>query len=137
MTPQGSSLIDTSTIDNLIARVQATNICADLQALATRAMASLQAHITAIEQQIALLAPIEALLEIPTDLGSVLSWIEKLVTAQIRPQFQAQLNYVAGRAQLGAKVGERAAAATAAAARIGNCAAQAPALVVAAAPAAP
>lgn len=133
MTPQGSILTDTAYIDNVIAQLNHINLCADLQALITKAMASIQAHIAAVEMQIANLLPLKALLDIPTDLASALSWIEKLIAAQIQPGYNAYLNYVEQLAQLVVKIAQLTEAATAAAARIVSCAITVPVLVVSAA----
>ena len=130
MTPQGSTLVDTSYIDNIITQLNHINACSDLQAVITTAMASLQAHISAVESSIANLLPFKALTTAPTDLGSAITWIENLITAQIEPAYQAYLNYTAQLEQLVAKIGELATAATAAAARIVGCAVTVPALAV-------
>ncbi len=130
MTPQGSSLVDTQWFDNAIAQAVRINVCAELQAFANEVMASIQANVSAVEGQIENLLPLKALLDLPTDLPSVLTWIEKLVAAQIQPGYNAYLNYVEQLAQLVAKIGQLTAAIAAAAARIGSCAAAAPALVL-------
>ena len=130
MTPQGTSLVDTTYIDNLIARASSVSLCSDLQQLATAAMASLQAHVTALEGQISLLLPFQALLEVPTDLGSALTWIEKLIAAQIQPAVTAYTNAVEQLAQITVKIAQLVSALEGAAARIVGCAVSVPTLMV-------
>ena len=135
MTPQGTALVDTTYIDNIITQLNHISVCADLQALITRAMASIQAHISAVEMQIEALVPLKVLLDIPTDLESALTWIGNLITAQIQPGYNAYLNYVEQLAQLVAKIAQLTEAATAAAGRIAGCAIAVPTLALTSAPA--
>lgn len=130
MVPQGSQTTDTAYIDNLIARVNKTDLCADLQAVANEAMASLQAHVAATEAQIKALLPFQALLQLPTDLPSLLTWVQKLVAAQIAPQVVSYTTHTAQLAALITKIGQLAAAVETAASRIGNCSASAPTLTL-------
>jgi hypothetical protein len=93
--PQGSSLIDTAYFDSLTAQINAINVCSELQAVVNEAFSTLQNEKNAIEAQIEALLPALALLELPTDLGSVISWIGNLVTGLINPIVLPYTNYAA------------------------------------------
>ena len=121
MVPQGSTLVDTQYFANLTARINGINVCSELQTVVDEAYASIQAQISAIENQVALLLPIAALLEIPTDLASALSWIEKMVNGLIKPLYVPYATYVAQLAQLIEVTAALAVAIENAAARLKNC----------------
>jgi hypothetical protein len=114
MDAQGSSLCNDAYFDNAIAQLNAIDACADLQGLVSELMASLQAEVAAIRGEITALLPT---LTIPHDLGSVIAWI----TAQIAPSQVAHDNYLAQLVHLSTKIGQLAAAASAAAARLTSC----------------
>jgi hypothetical protein len=114
MQPQGTALVNTAYFTQLTADINAVNGCADLQLLVNLAMATLQAEITAIEAQIASLLP---LITMPTDLGSVISWITNFATPLIKPY----ANYIAQLEQTLAAITALVAAIEKAAARLVNC----------------
>ena len=89
---QEFKLIET-TFGDAAAQIEAVTakvaeIEAELQGVVTRAMASIQAEVSAIEAQAAALLP---LITMPHDLGSVISWITNFATPMIKPY----LNYTA------------------------------------------
>lgn len=123
MQPQGTALVNTAYFNSLTAQINAIDTCAALQAVVNTVMATLQAEIAAIEEQIASLLP---LITLPTDLGSVIAWITKLAG----PYIAAYENYIA---QLAATVAAITALATAienAASRLTHCTITIPPLVL-------
>lgn len=93
MAVQGASVIDTEFFESLTAQINAINVCSELQTVVNEAFATLQAEKNAIEAQIANLLPILALATLPTDLGSVITWIGNLATSLINPIIIPYANY--------------------------------------------
>lgn len=122
MQPQGSSVIDTAYFTNLTGQIHATNSCSELQALVAQAFASIQAGQSAIQAELASLAPILALLEPPSaNPGAIVSWITNLISGVLTPMTKPSITYAA---QLAAQAGQIASvlsAIEAAASRIGSC----------------
>jgi len=114
MQPQGTAPVNDDYFDKLTAQINSIDLCADLQALVDKVMASLQAEVSAIEEEIAAILP---LLTIPTDLGSVITWI----TNFIAPMQAAYTKFVAQLAAMTAKITALVSAIAAAASRITNC----------------
>jgi hypothetical protein len=122
MQPQGAGLINQAYYENLIQQINNLNACGELQALVNEAMASIQAEVSAIEQQIASLVP---LITLPTDLGSVISWIKNFATPLIKPY----LNYISQLEQTLAQIAALTSAIEAAAARLVHCSITVPPIV--------
>ena len=97
MIPQGSAPFDCAYIQAIVDEINALskdinslNPQKDLQELVNEAFASLQAQITAAEGNIAILEPMIALLSLSiTDLGSVITFLEKFVQIFLGPTLQA------------------------------------------------
>lgn len=121
MLPQGSSPSDTDFFTQLTAQINGTNVCADLQALVSRAYSSMQAESNAVEAQLAALEPVKALLAVPSDLGSVISWITNFINYQIKPAVIPIGTYTTQQQSLISELAGLATAIENAAARIGNC----------------
>ena len=121
MQPQGTALVNTQFFADLTAQVNAIEICADLQAVVTAAMASIQAQVTAIQQQIVALLPLTT---IPHDLPSVITWISNLAG----PYVIAHDNYIAQLAQVLAAIGSLVTAIENAASRMTSCSITIPAV---------
>lgn len=95
MLPQGFSILNISHFNSVKKRVDGVGSCDDLQALINEVMATVQAEANAITAQMAALAPILALLSInPTDLKSVVKFLQGLITAILLPLVKPYLNYV-------------------------------------------
>nr|GAT43694.1 predicted protein [Mycena chlorophos] len=93
-TVTGSALLDLQYFSSLKARIQASSGCAELQALADEAVASVNANIAAIESQLAFLEPILALLAAPgADLSKLATWIESFITAFLTPYIVPYTTY--------------------------------------------
>jgi hypothetical protein len=76
--PQGTGVTNPAYFSELTAQIngiQGTGACAAIQSLVTKAMASIQAAVTAIKDQLTALLPQIA---VPTDLGSAISWIKSV-----------------------------------------------------------
>lgn len=114
MQPQGTAPVNADYFDKLTTQINSIDLCADLQALVNGVMASLQAEISAIEEEIAAILP---LLTIPTDLGSVITWI----TNFIAPMQAAYTKFVAQLAAMLAKITALTDAIASAASRITSC----------------
>jgi hypothetical protein len=90
MQPQGTGVTNPAYFSALTAEIngiQGTGACEAIQALVTRAMASIQAEVTSIKAKINALLPQTA---VPSDLGSVISWI-KSFQAPIIAEYEAAL----------------------------------------------
>jgi hypothetical protein len=122
MQPEGTALVNTSYFAELTARVNAINVCSDLQEVVSSVMASLQAEVTSIERQISSLLPLTT---IPTDLGSVISWITNMAT----PYIAAYNNLIAQQAAVLAAIAELTSAIDNAASRIEGCVVTVPSIV--------
>lgn len=100
MLPQGTSVIDTGALDNLTARLNAVaategEICADIQDAINEGAAFIEYQAQYLMDQFENLVLAKLLMTLPTDLGSVISWIGNLATLLISPAYQAYLNIVA------------------------------------------
>ena len=113
--------LNTAYFTNLTAQINAASSCAELQALATVAVDSLNDLTASISAQTDILQPVLALLTPPTNPTAVITWVENFITDYLTPQLVSYTNYVA---QLSAVAIEAAALITAienAAANIGSC----------------
>lgn len=114
MQPQGTSVTNPSYISNITAQAQATESCSELQDIATEAMATINAELAAIHDQISALLP---LITPPTNLTSCISWITNFQAPLIKPY----TNYVAQLTALGAEITSMVSAIEAAAANLTSC----------------
>jgi hypothetical protein len=122
MQPQGTSVLNAAYFTALTAEINNLQTCAELQALATTVMASIQAEKNAIEAQLAALAPILALLTVPgANLSAIVSWISNFITSVLTPIYLPYINYATQLAQLTAAVATLATAIENAAANITSC----------------
>ena len=81
MLPAGTSLINTDYINGLASEIRSVDTCAALQAIVTKIIASIQAQLVALENQLVGLGPLGT---IPHDLASVITWIENFANPMIR-----------------------------------------------------
>lgn len=137
MQAQGTAPLNTTVIDNLIAEINAVDVCSDLQALVTKAMASLQADLDGISDQLNVLKPIQDLLTVPTDLPSVLTWAQKVINNIITPMYKPYITSIHQLTTLISKIAELTAAIENAGGRIVSCAVSLPALAIPSVPAIP
>lgn len=93
MNPQGSSIINTEQIDSLKARVESCNTCEQLQEVTTSVMETIEAEKDAVVAQIAKLAPVALLLEVPTDPQEVIDWITGLINDFLKPMLTPSTTY--------------------------------------------
>ena len=93
MNPQGSSIINTEQIDSLKARVESCNTCEQLQEVTTSVMETIDAEKDAILAQIAKLAPLAALLDVPTDPQEVIGWITGFINDFLKPTLTPSATY--------------------------------------------
>lgn len=121
MQPQGTALLNAAFFASLTAQAQNIETCAELQALATTAMASIQAEKNAIEAQITALAPILALLTAPTSPTAAVTWIANFITGVLTPQYKPYLNYATQLTDLAASIASFTSAIESAAALIPSC----------------
>src|ERR1700690_4356937 len=92
---QNTATIETQWLNNLTAKINSLNLCADLQAVINEVFAYIQARVTQIEALVATLAIVEELLSIPTDLDAALTWIENCITLVIGPYYKQYLTCIA------------------------------------------
>jgi hypothetical protein len=112
MNPQGSQITNAQQFAKQLEAVNACRDCAHLNPLAADATASLEAEIAVVTAQIALLAP---LLIAPTNITSVLSWINSVIGFIS----VTSITYTAQLADLGGKLSALQAAVTAKKAALG------------------
>ena len=93
MNPQGSSIINTEQIDSLKARVESCNTCEQLQEVTTSVMETIEAEKDAVVAQIAKLAPVAALLDVPTDPQKVIDWITGFINDFLKPMLTPSTTY--------------------------------------------
>jgi len=93
MNPQGSSIINTEQIDSLKARVESCNTCEQLQEVTTSVMETIEAEKDAVVAQIAKLAPVALLLEVPTDPQEVIDWITGFINDFLKPMLTPSATY--------------------------------------------
>ena len=93
MNPQGSSIINTEQIDSLKARVESCNTCEQLQEVTTSVMETIEAEKDAVVAQIAKLAPVAALLDVPTDPQEVIDWITGFINDFLKPMLTPSTTY--------------------------------------------
>lgn len=93
MNPQGSSIINTEQIDSLKARVESCNTCEQLQEVTTSVMETIEAEKDAVLAQIEKLAPIAALIEVPTDPQEVIDWITGFINDFLKPMLTPSTTY--------------------------------------------
>lgn len=93
MNPQGSSVVNTEQIDSLKARVESCNTCEQLQEVTTSVMETIEAEKDAVLAQIEKLAPIAALIEVPTDPQEVIDWITGFINDFLKPMLTPSTTY--------------------------------------------
>ena len=93
MNPQGSSIINTEQIDSLKARVESCNTCEQLQEVTTSVIETIEAEKDAVVAQIAKLAPVALLLEVPTDPQEVIDWITGFINDFLKPMLTPSATY--------------------------------------------
>lgn len=93
MIPQGSVVLNVAYFEGIKSRIETASTCAELNALAAEAVASVSAVSGAIAEQFEKIAPILDLLEIPaTNPAAIISWITKFVGSFLTPYVQPYYN---------------------------------------------
>ncbi len=87
-----------------LARMQAAESCAELQEHVTQAFGSISQLQGQMSAQLAALQPFLALVKPPTDLPSLLTWVENLITALVGPQAAAFTQLVSQEAALASRI---------------------------------
>ena len=96
MNAQGSEIVNTAFFDGLVDKVNSATSTAELQKHVNSAFGALSAHKAAILTQVENLAPWLELLSLPAaNPAEIVTWLGKLVTAQIAPQVAAATTYAA------------------------------------------
>lgn len=122
MNLQGSNITSPDWITNLTARVNAINLCSELQVVVAEITAELSGVEAAINAELAAIAPIIELLTNPAAaLADIANWIAKFIEHVLTPMVRPQTTMVAQLIKLGVEIGQLVAAIEAAAARIENC----------------
>ena len=92
------ALVNTEYFQALTDQVNACQSCAELQALSTKALTSLNDQLAAVNAQIAALAPMQALLSPPSaNPAAIVGWITSLIDDYLTPQLAP---YITLQAQL-------------------------------------
>ena len=121
MQPMGSNVTNTAHYANLTATINAAQSCAELQAMTTTIMASLNGELAAIATQAASLAPILALLTPPTSPTAAVTWIASMITAVLVPMYKPYATYALQLAAETAAIAELTAAIMSAQAKFPSC----------------
>lgn len=118
----GTSPINAAYFNNLTAQVNAATSCAELQAIATKAITSANAALASASAQLATITPMLALLTAPTaSLGSIVTWITSLISEYLTPQLIPATTLAAQVAQMTVAIAELTAAITSAAGKFESC----------------
>lgn len=120
--PQGSEIFNVAYFTSLIDRINTAYSCAELQAIVTESMASIQGVETAIGAQLAQLNPILALLTPPgANPTAIVTWLTTFITAFLTPYVKPIATMTAQLAQLTIQIAALTAAITSAQSRFANC----------------
>lgn len=129
MQPQGEGPLNTAYFESLIAQIDKCNRCPDLQALVTKAFASLNAQVSAIDSQAsaiygqasAIATVVTNLVQNPT-LGNAVTCIQTLYASGWLPaQYAAYANYILKLAAIPAQITALTSAIESAAGRLKSC----------------
>ena len=104
MQPQGDSPINAAYFAAQQAQFAACTVCSELQQQVDAVFASLQATKDAIDEQLALLAPMLALLTPPTTPSEVISWVANFITSYLTPALAAYATLTTQLTELAAQV---------------------------------
>ena len=121
MQQQGTAATNPDFITNLTEQINGISICSELQELSDEVMQEIKFQLSGINLELDKLLPIHALLSPPTDLGSILSWINNLISSVITPLYKPYLTYIQQLTSLASELSTLVSAIEAAAARIGSC----------------
>lgn len=120
--PQGSEIFNTQYFASLIGRVNAAYSCAELQAIVTECMGSIQGVESAIGAQLAAINPILSLLTPPgANPTAIVTWLTTFITAYLTPYVKPTVTLAAQLVQLTAQIAALTAAITSAQSRFANC----------------
>jgi ABC-type transporter Mla subunit MlaD len=113
--------INSQYFTNLEQQMGLCQTCAELQSVVNGAMAPLKALTASINTQLTALNAYLALITPPTDLNSLIQWVENFITVAVGPQAAAYQALVTQLAQLTAAVADLENAINKAAAEIEGC----------------
>ena len=120
MNQQGCNIIDLNFFASISASVSACGSFDELQALTTQSLNSIGATTQAINAQVALMAPIAALLSGITTPGAAVTWINDFIAAFLTPLVVPSVTMAAQLPLLAAQVATLQAAITAKALSFGS-----------------
>lgn len=120
--PPNTIALNPNTISNIIAQINALEgaVCAELQAIITSVYTWVQQKLNSLGTAAGEIYIIYELLQIPTDLASVLTWIGKIInwlTSLVKPY----VTFIEQEAALVIQIAQLAEAIANAATRIGSC----------------
>lgn len=105
MIPQGSQIVNLQYFESLTKRAQNIGSCDELQAFSSEAMASLQAHLAAINAQLAELQPILALLSPPSaSPTAIVTWLTSFITSFLTPYVKPTITYASQLTEISAQI---------------------------------
>lgn len=113
--------LNTDYINNLTAQVNAVNTCALLQQVADEAIGELKKQAAALLAPTAHYGPLQALAEIPSDLGSLLSWVSNFINKFIIPMVAPYALLIEQQVELAAAIEHLAAAVVSKATEFESC----------------
>jgi hypothetical protein len=120
--------LNTEYFTSLIAQINLCSSCAELQAVVTQAMDSINEQLAGITTAVGEFEALQVLLEGPAaNPDAIVTWITNLITLYLGPQLAAYAKYVAQLAALTAEVAVLTAAITAAASNFESCTVEIPA----------
>lgn len=122
MIPQGSTLINTETFTSITESVNSANSCAELQAIVSSAMASVNVVKDNISSELAKLTPILAITTPPgANLGAIVTWITDFISTTVTPMVKPTITYADQLTATAAQIASLTAAINAASAKFPSC----------------
>lgn len=122
MAVQGSEIFNTAYIDSLVKKIDAIDLCSDLQKFEKEVMMEIQGQLNVLEKQLSALSPIADLLESPSvDLAKIVTWISDFIDGVLKPMYQPVVTMTEQVIQYTEAVARLTTAIEGAATRIGAC----------------
>lgn len=100
------AVINVTYFDNLIKQIDDVTTCAELQSVTTSVLTQMQNQLSVIEEQLAKVQPILALLTPPVSPDDIIDWITGLIENVIQPLAAPAAGYQAQIVAIGVKTTE-------------------------------
>ena len=93
---QGSQSVNVQQLNNIADQLNAMGdaTCEQIEMMVKHQLQAVEDLIKGITKQISSLSAWQVLLDIPHDLGSLISWVKNFITVNIEPQIKAAITYI-------------------------------------------